>query len=99
MNQTLTQIQEEFEEKYAAFEFCDQDNMTITKPQMKKLSAFLTQSNLRVIEKVKEMVEENNKWATENNEYDDEKWKIHYGGYKEAVKNILSDLSTLIEQK
>lgn len=95
MNQTLTQIQEEFEEKYAAFEFCDQDNMTITKPQMKKLSDFLTQSNHRVLEKVKEMV---NKHGNNHSGIHGEYLERPMMYCDDMARFILDDLS-LIEQK
>lgn len=104
MNQTLTQIQEEelkkfddllFDYGYETFnENGDTAKGLVAKENLK---SFLTQSNLRVIEKVKQVVEEEiselEAWAKVTKSKQDVK------EYKFAVFVLKKVLSTLIKQK
>lgn len=104
MNQTLTQIQEEFDEKF-----------TYQKPTRKygkilyatpvllasvdEIKSFLTQSNLRVIEKVRQVVK--SELLKRMMKYDSKDgYSTLHDEILEKVSNDVDDiLSTLIEQK
>lgn len=57
------------------------------------LKSYLLSRDTALLEAFKkdvgEMIKKGNEWAT-HDEVESIKWKIHYGGYKEAVNNILS---------
>lgn len=105
MNQTLTQIQEEFDEKFShtdeclTFRFEDFEDGRVENCycQIKDIKSFLTQSNLRVLEKMKHGVEEEiselETWAKVSKNEQDVK------EYKFAVFVLKKVLSTLIKQK
>lgn len=109
MKPTLTQIQEEFDEKFLS------KSNEIPIQQINQLRIFLTQSNLRVLEKVREMVESarketrkdgvlmevvwgENKYPNTVGDLDAMCSENRNVGYNEALNDLLSDLSTLIEQ-
>lgn len=91
-NQTLTQIQEEFEKNFYPY---------ITNGKGLAAKDFLTQSNLRVIEKVRQMVENNRVSMTELDKDDPDNYGALYAraGCNKVIEDILFELSTLIEQK
>lgn len=109
MNQTLTQIEEDFDEKvnelnnplfednvdgyvaefgYKTTRKVDGYTEVFTVTDFGNIKKFLTQSNLRVLKKVKEMVDKIDNPYTK----DSPQWR----GYETARSNFLS---TLIEQK
>lgn len=86
MNQTLKQIEEEFDERFGKF------SVNVNKKPLtsKEVKDFLTQSNLRVIEKV------NKEWMSLNLRNDN---KENWGKELSKFGVFMQGLSTLIEQK
>lgn len=107
MKQTLAQIQEETLKRFLAdFEYRGFSELgwwtkdeECRPMQIHHIEAFLTQSNLRVIEKVKEMVENLKVTGSPQFEGDDveEKAKLVQEVYDKMIKPAL--LSHLIETK
>lgn len=94
MNQILTQIQEEFDKKFLTDFDMEIVGWNTDEPDIDEIKDFLTQSNLRVIEKVKEWVEHRKPIRRSE--------QVTHSTYNDGARDILDEFEnflSLIEQK